>query len=152
MKKVDIFCWASGDGKFLSIGDCFEEALLKEFETLSDFFKKEKWYIVLSEHLKTKGSLHAQDFFGEKFREKISLDFKFAKGLNLFDIVDAECFTADGELGMAIIQLCVMSDMRFIVSRKYYLTKETVKIDFEVCHTDSDYECHKALITQTLEN
>lgn len=153
MKKAEIFCWSSNDGEYLFRGTCFEEELLKEFQYCGemDFCKKDKWYITLYEHLKTeKGKQHDQDILDTVFIEKISLDYEFAEKLNLFDIVDAECFTADGELGDAMLQLCVMADMRFIVARKFYTGKETIKIDFEVCHCDRDYDCHKALITQTI--
>jgi hypothetical protein len=77
------------------------------------------------------------------------LDNDFAEKLNLFDILDVECFTADGELGDAMLQLCETADIRFIVSRKIYTGKETMQIDFEVCAFERDYDCHKAMITQT---
>ena len=154
-KKADISCWSSNHGQFLSRGECFEEELLKKFQSCSEmnFYKNDKLFMILYKHLKTeKGKQHDQDILDTIFREKISIDYEFAEKLNLFDIVDAECFNADGELGDAILQLCVMADMRFIVSRKFYTGKETVKIDFEVCHCDSDYDCHKALITQTFKS
>ena len=155
MKKAVIFCRSSNFGEYLLNGNCFEEELLNEFKSCAkmNFCKNDKWFITLYEHLKTeKGNQHCQDILYTIFREKISIEYDFAEKLHLFDIVNAECFNADGELGYAILQLCAMADMRFIVSRKHYTGKETIELDFEVCCCDSDYDCHKALITQSIKN
>ena len=154
MKKVEIYCWSSNDGEYLYEGNLFEEELLKEFESCgkSDFRKKEKWYISLYEHLKTAdGEMHKQYILDRIVIDKMSLDYEFAEKLNLFDIVDVDCFTADGELGEAIFNLCISAELRFIVARKIYTGKETMQIDFEVCNIESENDCHKALITQTIK-
>ena len=150
MKTAEIVCRSNNDGQYLFMGVSFEEELLKEFQSYSEM-KYIKWVIDLDAQLKTeKGKRHPQDTLNIIFIEKVSLDFDFAEKLNLFDIVEGPCFTADGELGDAILQLCISAEMRFIVARKYYTTKETIRIEFEVCHSDSDWDCQKALITQTI--
>ena len=154
MKKVEMFCRSSNYGEYLFSGNCFEEELLKVFQgcVKMDLCKNDKWFITLYEHLKKgKWNQHYQDILYIIFKEKISIEYDFAEKLHLFDVVNAECFNADGELGDAILQLCIMADMRFIVSMKHYTGKETIELDFEVCHCDSYYECHKALITQSIK-
>ena len=153
MKKAEISCWSSNDGEYLFRGNCFENELLEWFEECKKYSEKDKWYLLLTKHLKEhKGKNHPQDILDEIFREKISIDFDFADKLKLFDIIEAECFIADGELGDAILQLCVMAELRFIVSKRCFTTTESITINFEVCNEDYDYQCHKALITQTIKS
>ena len=95
--------------------------------------------------------MHKQYILDRMVIDKMSLDYEFAEKLNLFDIVDVDCFTADGELGEAIFNLCISAELRFIVARKIYTGKETMQIDFEVCNIESENDCHKALITQTIK-
>lgn len=155
MKKAEMYCWASNNGQYLFNRNSIEDELLKEFRDCSDYFKSDEWFILLENLLKTEKdqhpNYHPNAVFDKLFREKIILDYEFAEKLSLFDILDSECFTPDGRLGDGILQLCGMADLRFIVARKYYKGKEIIQIEFEVCHTDYERDCHKALITQTID-
>jgi len=150
-KVVSFFCWSSNDGEYLFKGNCFEEELLKEYEEClkANWCKNEKWLSLLINEV-NKGGKHAQDILDEIFRENTKLHYSFSEKLNLFDIIEVECFASKNEIGDAIIHLCGLCGMRFIVSRKGYRSINEMWIDFEVCHEDYDHDCHKALVNQSI--
>ncbi len=156
MRNTEIQCWSSNNGEFLFEGQSFDETLLLQFQSCCEmsYTKNDKWVNLLKNRLKNKeeGEHNDQNVLYAIFTRLISIDYDFAKSLSLFDILDSECFTAKDELGDALIQLCVMADLTFIVTRKKYTSKESIAIDLEVCHCDYDRDCQKALITQSIIN
>ena len=153
IKKASINCWSSNEGEYLFKGNCFENDLLELFKECKEDSSKEDWYILLENQLEIKKSEnHPQDILDGIFRNNVSIDFDFSDKLKMFDILLVGCFISDNELGKAILELCDYSGHRFIVSKKYYTTTETIKIHFEVCHEDFDYDLYKALITQSIKS
>ena len=153
LKEVSWFVWAMEDGKFLIRGTCFEGELLEEYKELkkSGYFKEAKWMKLLEKEI-NKGEKHPQDVLDEIFNDNVSLDFDFAKELKQYDIIKAECFTQKNELGAAILQLIVMADSHFIIHRREFESKNNLKLHFEVCHGDSEFECHNELIKGNVDN
>ena len=154
MKSTENFCYASNNGKYLSQGNCFANELHKVFEECSkdEYFNSDEWFLLLSKQLTSKEEWQKQDTLQSIFTKSLSLDYDFVDKLNLFDVIAIDCFDAIGKLGEAIFELCIYAELRFIVSKKYYINKDNIKVNFEVCHCDSEYECHKALITQTIKD
>jgi hypothetical protein len=153
MKKADIFFWASNDGEFLNYSDCFARELLEGFERLSkiEYHATSDWYLRLLKEFEIKKETHHEDNVLENiFRTHTFLDNEFAEKLNLFDILEPYCFTAKEAIGEAILHLCESLDMRFIIAKRGYISKDTIRIDFEVCCGDTEDECHKAIFTKSI--
>ena len=147
--KASMDFWSSNDGEYLLNGNCFENELLKEFNYWNKAPNRLGYILILDKYLQSrKGEYHDQDLLRNLFHstnEDIVIDFNFAKSLNIFEVIYPNCFTCKTEAGKALIELSY--DLRFIVSKKNYITKENINIEFEVCHADYVNDCHKSLIT-----
>ncbi|RUP38246.1 MAG: hypothetical protein EKK63_12765 [Acinetobacter sp.] len=151
-KNATFFCYSGNKGEFLFRGNCFEEELLLTFQNCEKHdYSEDKWFNILQEKLNTKETKHHdQDILDQIFRENVTIDYEFAEKLNMFDFITSDCFNGIGELGESILGLCKESEMRFIVSRRMYTGKQEIYIDFEVCHSDYENQCLKALIKQEI--
>lgn len=155
MKKTVTFCYASNQGEFLNDGECFETALLNEFEWASKtkWRKQYEWLHLLIKYFDArKGKNQDEVILSRLFSDKMLLDYNFAKTLNLFDVLTAECFTGIGELGRAMRRFCINSELQFIVTRKTYRGIRFLEIELEVCSEDYLRDCLKALITQSIND
>jgi hypothetical protein len=160
MKNVKVCLWVLEDGKWLSREKSFEELLQKSFFDYES--KNEKWYISLSKLLRKTQKEdvkrypnqdcdkeeHYGDMLTTLFNE-LSMNYDFAKDLNLFDIVSADYFIGEHFLVEAFEYFLYYH--RFIVFQKSYQEQETIKICFQVCHEDYVFSCHQAVMRHEID-
>jgi hypothetical protein len=91
----------------------------------------------ISKKIKEIKSIHnesEQDSMYRILSENLELDFEFAKELNLFEIINTQCFDDDTILKKELITL--LYGYSFLLIRKGYLTKDEVELEFRVFDTD----------------
>ena len=143
MKKVNIWPWAHHEKKFLLKGDCFEENLLEQLKEEFEYYKDRsdtegyKYSNLLYaklEELKDTG--YPQDILHTLFMEHVTLDFEFARQLNLYDVLRGGCFISESDVGKALIYLICNSQNVFILYQKRWVSAEEISLEFEMTYTD----------------
>jgi len=136
MGKVNKYVRAHGNSENLRIGDCFENNLFEEFQIHKKNRKENQHFKLLSAKLKKRpnSDYTPKDELEILFSENIFIDFEFAKRLQLFEIISADCFFSRNDIGEALIFL--MSDnicnLRFILYEKHWETTDEISLYFEV--------------------
>lgn len=148
-KYVNHFFNYSQEYQFLSQGGSFAyEIYIEYLNCLSDESMSRAEYIL---NLKNKidklpTSINPEYELYQLSLGSIELDYDFAKGLNLYDIIDIDCFDNHESTADAIKFLC--RNISFIVSKKEYLGKDLIQISFESCHCNYVDECIQHLKKQ----
>lgn len=147
MNKVNIFCSARKEGKYLLRGNCFENALLEELEESKKYLpdNEHNGYKILFDEIEGKG--YPEDTLLTLFEENVNIDFEFAKQLKLYDIITVNCFYSDTEIGKALI--CLIGDFtefRFILYERSWVETNEIEISFEVADCDNGREVQIMLI------
>jgi len=137
--KTNFFAFSSEKGKFLWKGSSLEECLLipyenhkKDFDAITTRIKKYK--------------THPHDVIYESLVEDVYIDFDFAKNLQRLDIVEYDCLRTGTPIGKEIIDLINHSDLILIVSKKYWVNPNKIKIAFEVAFEDYEDKAMEYLI------
>jgi hypothetical protein len=146
------FILGSQNNKFLQ-GEDFEELLFGCYISYkhNEQLKSKRWiYILNSKVGKELDCNKIGSILYEMFDNNLKVDSKLANNLKLFDILSPHCFNENTDAEYAVKMLSVFSDLTFIVRRIKYLSVKEMEIDFEVCHGNFEYECHEALMAQTI--
>jgi len=151
MSRATIECWSSKNGMYLNNGTCFEGQLLASFIHWGKEKDNEEWYIILTKEVESrKEERHVQDILHNIFDTNVDIDFDFANNLKLYDTITSDCLMPISDLGKAIIELCIYSNLIFIVSRKFFLKKDYLTIDFEACTLDYNREGYDDIIANKI--
>ena len=146
MNKVNIWCWAHNKGENLYRGNCFENALLEELEENKKYFVDDKNFKLLFAKLEElKGTQHPQDILDTIFRDNVTIDFNFARQLKLYDIINADCFCSETDIGKALIYLMWVADLRFVLYMRNWSSTNELTVEFELTHCDNEREVHLKL-------
>ena len=82
---------------------------------------------------------HIGEFLLDKLHNQLTLKCKFAKKLNLFDIVSANCFKSKDKMsGYAYLDFLSETEFKFLLFMKNYIDIKKVELQFIVL-TESDY-------------
>jgi hypothetical protein len=138
MNKVNIFCWAHNNGENI-LGDCFENFLWEELKYNQKKHGDLNEFKLLFDEIE-KSKQHPQDVLNYRFRENVTLDFEFAKQLRLHDVLCAECFSSNTEIGRALINLIVRSEIRFILFLRYWNSTNEITVEFELSSDSRERE------------
>lgn len=104
-----------------------DEILTKMYED-----SKELWEKIYEELPKeySKGDIFS--FTDLLNNDLLTIDFEFAKQLNLFDAITANCFEHKDVLGKELKDFLNENNIVFFVAIKYYKSKEDIEIIFKM--------------------
>jgi hypothetical protein len=141
-KEVTVWCWVH-DTDNLYRGDSFESALYEELLDTKKYNSDDKDFMLLFAKLEElKDTQSEGGIMYDLFRDNITLDFDFTKDLRLFDIMRANCFYSETEIGKALIHLIEHAELEFVLcNRSWYETNKLV-LEFEMTHCDYSREVH----------
>lgn len=152
MGKTIFHCYTRDNGEDLFRGNSFESALLEELEEMKTYFSDKKYVKILSEKLnELKGLQHPQKTLNSIFKNDLSLDFEFARQLKLYDVISANCFVSETEIGKALIEHIRYSDLYFILHDRFWSRTDIIEVEFDVAHADYLREARLRLIKGTDE-
>ena len=90
-------------------------------------------------------ALFSRESLSSIFFEYITLDFDFAKSLQLYDIIEAKCFKNEDVISNDLIELSDYCDLNFILHRRMFKDCNRLEIDFFACHQEDVWELHRRL-------
>ncbi len=150
--KVNIWCWAHNHGENLFRGDCFEAALLEELEEAKKHHADNEGLKLLFKKLEElEGTHHQQDILDNLFNDHVTINFEFAKQLKLYDILNADCFFSETDIGKALVWLMRTADFRFVLYMRNWSATNEITVEFEITHSDYEREVHSKLIRGEFE-
>jgi len=153
MEEKKVKLWASAQKEYLHIGTYFEESLWLEFcnDQKNGLSKYYNFIEGLSKHLEKQERNHSNiDELFHIFITDLTLDFDFAKKLNIYDIIHPQLFQSPTDNGKHLIELIGCSDMEFILYKKEYYSENEIYLDFLSCHEDYKHELYNDLLNRKL--
>jgi hypothetical protein len=147
-KEVQIFINSTTGAEFWYNGvDSLEGAIEKDLKSSIEYDTfTESGHRLLEKIKVQKVNLDTCDYLFEGFINTVTMDFNFASELKLFDIISGACFSSECELGKILVELVSDMEVSFIVNTREFLTPDRMRISFEVCHSDYDYDLKKLMI------
>lgn len=146
MNQVIIWCWTYNGGENLYRGDCFENALLEELKKSKEYFADdEKFKLLFAKLEELKSTESPQDILYTLFLDNVTMDFEFAKQLKFYDVISADCFCSETDVGNALIYLMEYAAFSFVVYFKKWESTNQISFDFVVTHEDNEKEVYLSL-------
>lgn len=150
MKANNVIWWDIPNGDYLFHDNkSLANSFASEYSTWlrCDVYKDHKSKIILEQHIaKLNEKGYIGDILENIFRDHTSLKYTFAKQLNLYEMLSAECFTPIDAIGRAAINLLSSAQINFIVYRKHYFKMKKLEIDFVVFHIDNVIRCYEDVV------
>jgi len=144
MKKATIFCNSGYNGQYLKSGESLGASLLTLIEELREIesFKNDSKLKVLFD-INTKGIGTADSLF-DTFHDNVSIDYEFAKSLQLYDNIGSDQLYSDTEVGKGLVEL--IDSFRFILYKRSWEASNNLRLEFEVVQSEFEDEVHCKII------
>jgi transcriptional regulator with XRE-family HTH domain len=127
----------------LKRGQTFAEALFLELQQIRKTSPSHPGFSLLASKLekleKEKLHLEAMNAF---FEMNVSIDCSLAERLKTSDIVSRDCFVSFNEIGKVMIDLIYLAELSFVLSRRYWISPYSLRLEFEVCPIGAENKVH----------
>lgn len=104
----------------------FEEYILFELEEVKESYLDNRLFEEDSDlyqqllKIVFESSEEPKDILYELFNEHVTINYDFAKSLNMFDVIQSTCLIPNTEIGRALIDFVGISDLSFIFYMRSY--------------------------------
>ncbi|MFA7307583.1 MAG: hypothetical protein WC026_13025 [Hyphomicrobium sp.] len=139
-------------GKYLPSEECFFDYILKlleelkeETERLGKLHPVFRGFQLLIKEIEEQEKDQLENLIELTFYENITFSFKYAKELKLYDVVTPKCLSSKTDIGKEFIYL-LSERIVFVLSRRNWLSKNFIALEFEVVEQGREDEVRKELI------